>query len=111
MPIVVLDRMPVPSLKTYTSVSVLLVACVCYFSHTTVLQLNDPNYKEHGSEYEGNEETNEESKVEPTLEEPAFNGKNESLTTEEYLMDFAAVVLQEPWCVWVRTCHYYYVFV
>ena len=36
MPVVLLERIPLPSLRTYTSISVLLTACAIYYAHLTV---------------------------------------------------------------------------
>ena len=92
MPVVLLERIPLPSLRTYTSVSVLLVACVAYYVQQVLtgqmeLEISDKN------------------ETESVLMSILNSAKNVSLEEDGYMMGTLHVISHTTWCVWVsKSC-------
>ena len=90
MPVVLLERLPLPSLRTYTSVSVVLLACAVYYASQVV--------------YERQSALEEAAEKNDSLE-AIINGPNNASnvfdTGQAYLRNGVEVLLEETWCVWV----------
>lgn len=87
MPVILLERIPLPSLQTYTTFSVLLLSCAILYAHQIVNNsiVEIPNK-------EGVSEETHEFLVE-------FNG---TLPYEDYKWNMLHVLTMEVLCVWVR---------
>lgn len=100
MPLVLLERVPLPSLRTYTSVSVGLLSLSVYYA----LQVStSPNWRLNATEngdLDGADLSTYDSdtQVLPSLEQP-----NRTVTWMETLQDTAYTMVQEPFCIWVST--------
>lgn len=101
MPVVLLDRIPLPSLRTYTAVSVVLLACAIYYAHNCALSevytnvtLESSTLPEDGLGSTGN--STEEAAI---IKQPTDH--NKTFTTEEYLDEIMIILVEEAWCVWV----------
>ncbi|XP_049831442.1 E3 ubiquitin-protein ligase AMFR-like isoform X1 [Schistocerca gregaria] len=90
MPVVLLDRLPLPSLRAYTFISLLLVSCSVYYA---VQVTSDPKWRANATlASEGTGETPRDT-VERTVEEP-------NLTLFQYLTQLVVFMVQEPLCIW-----------
>ena len=94
MPVILLERIPLPSLKAYTGFSVVLLACALFYAHQVVL----------------NAETDGMGGLDSL---PVNNGGveevqyiNVSLPHDGYLKNMAYVMTTEAWCVWVTISHF-----
>jgi len=89
MPVILLERIPLPSLRTYTGFSVVLLACALFYAHQVVLTA------EHQHE------------IEIPIAEPNDSGGTEvhymnmSLPYDTYIWNMFYVMTSEAWCVWV----------
>lgn len=102
MPVVLLERVPLPSLRSYASFSILLVACAVYFAHSTVTSFDgehEADAQQFGYDTNESSESTMET-VSESLTDPESKS-NKTLSIDEYFIEFSAVILQEPWCVWV----------
>lgn len=95
MPVILLERLPVPSLKAYTITSVLLLSCSVYYAvHVT----SDPGWKTN-STTPVNIETLETVKNESY---DVVGGLSKKLTSlGDFCVDIVTFMLQEPLCIWV----------
>ena len=99
MPVILLDRLPLPSLRAYTIISVLLLSCSVYYA---VQVTNDPNWKVNSTN--ANLGTIEKEQNEVPHHPPDLN-KNDSLSYHlGLLMTF---MIQEPLCIWVSIVNNY----
>jgi len=81
MPVILLERLPLPSLKTYTAISVALLACSVYYAHQTL-----------------NEDDARSLAVFELLDYNInLTSVNGSVLERAYLM--AYVLSREPWCL------------
>ena len=85
MPVILLERIPLPSLKAYTGFSVVLLACALFYAHQLVLNAVDFG-----------------------LDIPVAEGIegdveyiNVSLPHDSYVNNMLYVMTTEAWCVWV----------
>lgn len=85
MPVVLLERLPLPSLKTYTTVSVVLLACAVYYAHDVVTGIHE-------------EDTN--STKENVTVPTKVNVTNSTLESNGYVLGMVDVLFQEAWCIW-----------
>lgn len=90
MPVVLLERLPLPSLKTYTTISVGLLACAIYFANEVVREANEQDV----NSTEGTDPGN------LSLVQHVQNGSRE-LSHEAYAGQVADALMGEVWCVWV----------
>ena len=82
---VLLERLPLPSLQAYTSFSVVLLASSFFFAHKTVLEhLEDKKLNE----------TSDGNYTENVIPNGTFKD-------EGYMVNMANALLEETWCVWV----------
>lgn len=96
MPVVVLDRLPLPSLQAYTSVSVLLLSCSLYYSFQVTSQ---PGWKLNATEDVDIANLNEENIT--FAEEDEFlpnNVLNHAVVKRLYSIMY--FMIQEPLCIW-----------
>jgi autocrine motility factor receptor len=89
MPVVLLERLPLPSLQTYTTFSVGLLICAVFFAHQAVFE-----------KYE------QAQNITDTGQDP--DSHNESTGNifqkwDDYLLDVFHILIQETWCVWVSS--------
>ena len=90
MPVVLLERLPLPSLKTYTTVSVVLLACAVYYAHDVVTGSADENVDKNTT-------------TENVTELKVNSSNNATLRHNDgYVIGMVDVLLQEAWCIWVR---------
>lgn len=95
MPVILLERLPLPSLQTYTVTSVLLLSCSVYYAvHVT----SDPTWKTN-STAPINIETLESIKNDS---HDAMEGFAKKLTSfGGFVADTITFMIQEPFCIWV----------
>lgn len=95
MPLVRLDRFPLPSLRTYTVVSVVFLSISVYHA---VQVSSDHNWKVNSSKVESGFEHHENSSQEPFI--LSWNKpENETITSQ--IQEAARFMLQEPFSIWV----------
>lgn len=98
MPVTFLDRIPLPNLKIYSVLSVLLLSVSVYHA---VNVTSDPGWKVNATL----SETGEEIKASDLtiLLQTAGNSKfsNETRTFGKQMADVASFMIQEPFCIWV----------
>ncbi|XP_052251704.1 E3 ubiquitin-protein ligase AMFR-like isoform X2 [Dreissena polymorpha] len=86
MPVVLLERIPLPSLRAYTGFSVILLACALFYAHQVVLS----------AQHEGLDV--------PVVEtDPGgveVHYMNISLPHDSYFWNMVYVMTAEAWCVW-----------
>ncbi|XP_075217493.1 E3 ubiquitin-protein ligase AMFR-like [Lycorma delicatula] len=93
MPVILLERLPLPSLRVYTAISVALLSCSVYYAvHVT----RDPNWK-----------SNSTSQVSLESLETIQNDSNffidelrHKSSVFAYLSDIVSFMIQEPVCIW-----------
>jgi len=104
MPVILLERIPLPSLRTYTSISVLLLSCSVFYAYqcvqtfqpTLATDLKDPTYNVDASE------NLEQQVVDPdVLKEPLSDEFELQLPYESFWWNVFYVLTSEIWCVWV----------
>ncbi|XP_024939992.1 E3 ubiquitin-protein ligase AMFR isoform X2 [Cephus cinctus] len=87
MPMVFLDRLPVPSIRVYTTISIAILSCSVYYAAQIV---KDPAWRTNQTEIavgDGNNVTG--------------NGiANDSRTIGVHLEELLACMVQEPGCIW-----------
>ncbi|KAK3085500.1 hypothetical protein FSP39_004261 [Pinctada imbricata] len=85
MPVVLLERVPFPSLQTYTAISAVLLSCAIFYAYQTVIGVNkltSPLSKNVGEM--------------PTLQTPVESSKPEVVTENPDVVQDDAVVSVEP---------------
>jgi len=96
MPVILLDRLPLPSLRAYTIISVGLLSCSVYYA---VQVTSDPNWKVNSTTSGSNLEPNENESDEIVLPPSAIFHHNE--TVGYHLSQLVTFMIQEPLCIWV----------
>jgi autocrine motility factor receptor len=96
MPVILLDRLPLPSLRAYTVISVVLLSCSVYYA---VQVTSDPNWKVNSTASGSNLDTNENESDESVLSPAANFQHSESLG--HHLSQLVTFMIQEPLCIWV----------
>ena len=100
MPVVLLERLPLPSLRTYSSISVLLLACAVYYSHHGVIEV--------GKQLKNQTETGNENMTQIENGAGQSGVENQSVVKEpsnntvDHVLDVVEFMFQEPWCIWVK---------
>ena len=87
MPVILLERIPLPSLRAYTGFSVILLACAFFYAHQFVQT----------AENEGLE-------IPIPDEDVDVHYLNVSLPYDSYVWNMVYVMTTEAWCVWVSFC-------
>ena len=92
MPVILLERIPLPSLRAYTGFSVILLACAVFYAYQVVLSVeyeSDTGYSEIDVlDQQG--DTNVE-----------VHYMNISLPHDTLIWNMFYVMTAEAWCVWV----------
>lgn len=89
MPVILLERIPLPSLRAYTGFSLILLACAVFYAHQVVQTaqsegLEIPVTVGHDVDNDG-----------------AMQYMNVSLPYDTYIWNMVYVMTAEAWCVWV----------
>lgn len=87
MPVILLERIPLPSLRTYTGFSVVLLACAVFYAHQFV-----QTAKNEGIEIPVSDMTRG--------NEVDIHYVNVSLPYDSYIWNMVYVMTTEAWCVW-----------
>ncbi|XP_076470742.1 E3 ubiquitin-protein ligase AMFR-like isoform X2 [Babylonia areolata] len=133
MPAVLLERVPLPSLQTYVTLSVVFLASALLYTHHTVITAQSAdNIQDQGvtprdvqeevppilsntleSDIEPKPEILEENALDPeTLDLMAeMESGNLTLPYESYEMNFLWVLTSEAWCVWTMVNSVYCVLI
>uniref|UniRef100_A0A1B6KF14 Uncharacterized protein n=1 Tax=Graphocephala atropunctata TaxID=36148 RepID=A0A1B6KF14_9HEMI len=94
MPVILLERLPLPSLKAYTVISAVLLSCSVYYAvHVT----SDPSWKNNSTSVI-NIETLEAVKNE-SYDVGGLSKKLSSLGV--FITDIVTFMIQEPLCIWI----------
>lgn len=96
MPVLFLETLPLPTLKTYSNISLALFLSTVFYAYQSITnQSNLPkNVESLGSLDEGGNET-----LDITLDNQF--GNNEQLSFVEITVGIIDVLTEETWCVWV----------
>lgn len=100
MPVILLERIPIPSLRTYTTITVLLLSCVLFHAHRIVTNFHEkpaPSSPEHVDDNGVSIETVGEDGTSTT--DPLYP-ENITLPTDHYIQNLFHVMTSEVWCVW-----------
>ncbi|XP_065166568.1 E3 ubiquitin-protein ligase AMFR-like [Atheta coriaria] len=93
MPVIRPDRLPLPNLKTYTFFSVLALTTCVYIASDMV---NDKDWSLTASDKQ-----QESVMVTSETVENATNTTSEDRSMKKWFSDVSAVMIREPFCVWV----------
>ncbi|XP_062570495.1 E3 ubiquitin-protein ligase AMFR-like [Saccostrea cucullata] len=94
MPVILLERLPLPSLQTYTSVSVLVLSVALYYAYHTVTTF-DTLAVDFGDGVTVEPVENEEVLTEST------EGVNMTLPYDTVHWNMFHILTTEVWCVWI----------
>lgn len=89
MPVILLERIPMPSLRAYTGFSVILLACAVFYAYQVVLSAESG-----GLEIPVIDQHQADLGVEVTY-------VNVSLPHDTLIWNMFYVMTSEAWCVWV----------
>lgn len=103
MPVILLDRLPLPSLRAYTIISVGLLSCSVYYA---VQVTSDPNWKVNSTTSRSNFEPKENESDEIVLPRSASFRHNETVGYQ--LSQLVTFMIQEPLCIWVSACNVFH---
>lgn len=93
MPIIVLERLPLPNLKTYTGASVLaLSACIYYATHI----VKDPDWNKPKSDLDVSPSNNDDF-----INNNTNRSSPDDRTFSQFTGDTFSVMTKEPICVWI----------
>ena len=100
MPVLILERMPLPSLRTYTTISVLFLACALYFANEIVLEASSKN-STNTQPVSGELGTDG---VPPDLSNENISESHiqHNTSQEAYARQITEALMSEAWFVWVR---------
>ena len=113
MPVILLERIPLPSLRTYTSVSVLLLSLALFYAYQCVLTFQSPGQSDLSDEngipnihsVSVAETVNNragETLLDPdVVKEPVPDEFDLHLPYESFWWNVFYVMTSEIWCVWV----------
>lgn len=97
MPVILLERIPLPSLQTYTSVSVLVLSVALYYAYHTVTTVDINSI--HDMDF-GDGVT-----VEPVADDEVLNEHHDmvniSLPYDSVGWNMFHILTSEVWCVWI----------
>lgn len=111
MPVILLERIPLPSLRTYTSLSVVLLSCAVFYAYQCVLafQSNPHNSDLNGAGIEHNVNIGNSKEISDILndpdviKEPLPSEFDIQLPYESFWWNVVYVLTSEIWCIWVGT--------
>ena len=99
MPIILLERIPLPSLRAYAAFSVVLLASALFYAHQQIVESPE------------RVETDESATQPPSHTTPAPNVPvedadaipyhNATMPYDSYFFNMIHVMTDEAWCVWV----------
>lgn len=98
MPLLLLERIPLPSLRTYTAVSVGLLSLSVYYA---VQVSSDPNWKVNGTSKIVTEIELQNNDTDQSL---VTWGKTQNVSLLFQLQEVVHFMIQEPLCIWVSYC-------
>lgn len=115
MPVILLERIPLPSLRTYTSISVLLLSCSVFYAYQCVQTFQPADlansakepttYNVPSDNVDLSEKLEQYDKVvdpDPdVLKEPVSDDFELELPYESFWWNVFYVLTSEIWCVWV----------
>ena len=129
MPAVLLERLPLPSLQTYVTISVVFLASALLYTHHTVITAQSAvAMQESGTTAAPLEEQvskrksylmsepepnlDQQQVVESLLDPEMFEMEPGNLTLpyESYELNFLWVLTSEAWCVWVSILLHFHLF-
>lgn len=105
MPVILLDRLPLPSLRVYTTVSVLLLSASVYYA---VQVTSDPNWKVNFSQTNPQSQNsvskyiwnNDAPQILPDTPQN-ITAKNDTRSLRHHFAEVLTFMIQEPHCIWV----------
>lgn len=99
MPVILLDRLPLPSLRVYTAVSVLLLSASVYYA---VQVTSDPNWKTNFTSPAPPSDTGAQNFFKAVENElnPAKNTSNDTRSIQHHFTEVVTFMVQEPHCIW-----------
>ncbi|XP_052061322.1 E3 ubiquitin-protein ligase AMFR-like [Mytilus californianus] len=107
MPVILLERIPLPSLRTYTSLSVLLLSCAVFYAYQCVLAFQTNTHSElNGAEIEhnvnigGSKESSEIFNDPDIVKEPISSEFDIQLPYDSFWWNVVYVLTSEIWCIW-----------
>ncbi|XP_076110912.1 E3 ubiquitin-protein ligase AMFR-like isoform X2 [Mytilus galloprovincialis] len=108
MPVILLERIPLPSLRTYTSLSVVLLSCAVFYAYQCVLafQTNPHNSDLNGAGIEHNVNIGNSKEISDILndpdvvKEPLPSEFDIQLPYESFWWNVVYVLTSEIWCIW-----------
>ncbi|XP_063439284.1 E3 ubiquitin-protein ligase AMFR-like isoform X2 [Mytilus trossulus] len=108
MPVILLDRIPLPSLRAYTSLSVVLLSCAVFYAYQCVLafQTNPHNSDlngagiEHNVNIGGSKEISDILNDPDVVKEPLPSEFDIQLPYESFWWNVVYVLTSEIWCIW-----------
>ena len=105
MPVILLERIPLPSLRTYTSISVLLLSCSVFYAYQCVQTFQSADLAKEPTYNVPNVAISENGKVvdpDPDVRlEPLSDEFELELPYESFWWNVFYVLTSEIWCVWV----------
>lgn len=90
MPMVILDRLPVPSLRVYTAISIGILSCSVYYAAQIV---KDPSWRTNHTNIIDHDNATNVTQIDPR----SFG---------VHLKEIFACMIQEPGCIWVKRTFY-----
>ena len=100
MPIALLERLPLPSLRSYVSVSLLLTSCAVYYAHH-LAQHVAPLVDVPAPPPFLNSAAKSPAYAPDDVSVDATVHQTWAKTSDGYFYDMVAVLIGEGWCVWV----------
>lgn len=97
MPVILLDRLPLPSLQAYTVISVVLLSCSVYYAAQVT---SDPNWKLNNTSSLVQQEKDGTDKNESEVV-LSTNDVKEDVSLGFQPSEIVTFMIQEPLCIWV----------
>lgn len=99
MPVILLERLPLPSLRVYSAISVALLSCSIYYAvHVT----SDPNWKSNTTSLVNIDGTSDSPQNESNFFIEELRHKSSIFA---YLSNIMTFMIQEPVCIWVSVTY------
>ncbi|KAJ8303621.1 hypothetical protein KUTeg_020017 [Tegillarca granosa] len=100
MPVILLERIPIPSLRTYTSITVLLLSCVLFHAHRTVTNFQEKPVSSPSIHVDDNGVSIDTVGEDGTDSVDPLYAENFTLPYDSYAWNLCHVLKSEVWCVW-----------
>lgn len=103
MPAILLERLPLPSLQTYVTTSIALLAVALLYTHQNMLSIQEAAIQipDESSQPDNILLQNIASPSPSEDTEENFHAINHTLPYDSYGMNFIFVLTSEAWCIWV----------